>query len=100
MSKARVTPLKMTTVPRLELQAAVLSAKVSKVLIKELPYENIRNYFWTDSKIVLSYIKNETRRFHMFVANRIQKIRESSDADQWNYIPTDENPADFASRGL
>ncbi|VDI68331.1 Hypothetical predicted protein [Mytilus galloprovincialis] len=31
--------------------------------------------FYTDSKVVLGYISNETRRFFIYVANRVEKIR-------------------------
>ncbi|XP_006821277.1 uncharacterized protein LOC102807809 [Saccoglossus kowalevskii] len=93
LGKARVTPLKPVTVPRLELQAAVTSIKVSNFLNKELDYENIENFYWTDSKVVLGYIGNDARRFHIYVANRIQRIKDASVAEQWHYIPSAENPA-------
>ena len=99
LAKARVTPLKPITIPRLELTAAVVSAKVSKFLDKELDYEDLQHYFWTDSKIVLGYIHNEARRFHIFVANRVQQIHDMTDVSNWRYVPTDRNPADVASRG-
>ncbi|XP_070548117.1 uncharacterized protein [Ptychodera flava] len=100
MGKSRVAPLKPVTIPRLELQAALVSVQVSNFLNKELDYETIENFFWTDSKIVLDYLNNDARRFHIFVANRIQRIKESSQPEQWHYISTKENPADHASRGL
>ncbi|XP_064647104.1 uncharacterized protein LOC135499961 [Lineus longissimus] len=100
MAKARVAPLKPVTIPRLELQAAVVSVKICALLNHELANSGLKNIFWTDSKVVLGYIKNEARRFHIFVANRIQRIHESSSPDQWRYVSTNENPADFASRGL
>lgn len=56
--------------------------------------------FFTDSRIVLGYIHNQTRRFHTYVANRVQRIRQHSDPEQWNYISTEDNPADVGSRGV
>ncbi|XP_077393414.1 uncharacterized protein LOC144030741 [Festucalex cinctus] len=100
VGKSRVSPLKVTTVPRLELAAAVVSVKMSHMLKEELGYAVTEEFFWTDSKVVLGYIKNEARRFHTFVANRVQKIHLSSSPEQWRHIPTSENPADHASRGL
>ena len=100
MGKARVTPLKPVTIPRLELTAALLSVKVSTMLREELEFDNLTDVFYTDSQVVLGYIKNDARRFHVFVANRVQQIRESSTPDQWRYIATKENPADESSRGL
>ena len=53
-----------------------------------------------DSQVVLGYIRNDARRFHVFVANRVQQIRDSSSPSQWQYVRTEENPADEASRGV
>ncbi|KAI0222624.1 hypothetical protein LSAT2_026115, partial [Lamellibrachia satsuma] len=75
MGKSRVGPSRFVTIPRLELTAAVLSVKVGNFLQKELDYEAITHYYWTDSKVVLGYINNESRRFNIFVANRVQQIR-------------------------
>ena len=100
MGKARVTPLKPVMIPRLELMAALLSVRVSASLREELEYDQITEVFYTDSQVVLGYIKNDARRFHVFVANRVQQIRENSTPDQWKYIETKENPADESSRGL
>lgn len=69
MAKARVAPTKITTIPRLELTAAVV--QTSDFLRKELEIDNLHEYFWTDSKVVHGYINNNARRFHVFVANRI-----------------------------
>ena len=100
LGKARVTPLKPVTIPRLELTAALVSVKVSQTLQEELEYDQVDEFFWTDSKVVLGYINNEARRFHTFVANRVQQIRDHTSLEQWLYIDTKNNPADDASRGL
>ncbi|CAG2243206.1 unnamed protein product [Mytilus edulis] len=99
MGKARVTPRRLLTIPRLELSTAIVSIRISQLLKQELQYENITEWFWTDSNIVLGYIANDNRRFHIFVANRVQQIREHSSPTQWKYVDTKENPADVASRG-
>ena len=98
--KSRVTPLKPVTVPRLELQAAVTSFKVSQWLHQELDLEDVQEFFWSDSKVALGYIGNETQRFHIFVANRVQLIQEATSAEQWGYVDSKANPPDDASRGL
>ena len=100
MGKARVSPLKSVTIPRLELTAALVSVKVSNLLHQDLNYEGIADIFWTDSKVVLGYINNDAKRFHIFVANRVQQIRECTNPNQWRYIESKENQADEASRGL
>ena len=50
--------------------------------------------------MVLGYIANESRRFYILVANRMQQIQDHTSPDQWHYVDTKLNPADHASRGL
>lgn len=100
MAKARVTPTSFTNIQRLELAAAVVSTKVSVMLKSELDMKIDEEFFWTDSQVVLGYINNEVHRFHIFVANRVQLIRNNTVPSQWHYVETSENPADHASRGL
>ena len=76
------------------------SVRISQQLQRELEYTIDQEYFWTDSKVVLGYIANESRRFHVFVANRVQEIQENTSVDQWKYVESKQNPADEASRGL
>ncbi|XP_067933081.1 uncharacterized protein [Watersipora subatra] len=97
--KARVSPMKSVTVPRMELQAAVIATRQSILLRKELKMPIDRECFWTDSRIVLGYLSNDTKRFHMYVANRVQEIKETTTSEQWAYVCSKDNPADTASRG-
>lgn len=100
LGKARVAPLKNVTIPRMELTAAVLAVRVDRLLKAELQLELENSLFWTDSTTVLRYIKNETKRFHTFVVNRVSAIREATSVSQWRYVDTKRNPADKASRGV
>jgi hypothetical protein len=100
MAKSRVTPLKQVSIPRLELNAAVVFVKISTILQNELNYDKVEEIYWTDSQTVLGYISNDARRFHVFVANRVQQIRDHTTPDQWKYVESKLNPADGASRGL
>ena len=103
IGKSCVTPLKFVSIPWLELTAAVLSVKISKLLNQELQINeasDIKETFWTDSKVVLNYTGNESKRFKVFVANRIQMIRDNTRKDMWRYVKSSDNPADSASRGL
>ena len=60
--------------------------------------------YWTLSHssptVVLGYINNESRRFYVYVNNHLQRIRQSSHPSQWRYVPTEDNPADHASRSV
>ncbi|XP_067314466.1 uncharacterized protein [Pseudorasbora parva] len=100
MGKARVAPTKLTTIPRLELSSAVTSVRNGDVIRRELEVENLQEYYWTDSMVVIGYVNNDAKRFHTFVANRIQRIKSSTHPEQWRHVSSENNPADHASRGL
>ena len=100
MGKARLAPMKPVTIPRLELAAAVVAVRMHNSIMTELQPKTDNVTFWTDSTSVLWYIKNEQKRFHTYVANRVAIIHELSNVAQWKHIPTEHNPADYASRGL
>lgn len=63
LSKSRVAPLKHVTIPRLELTAALLAARVDKMLRAEIQFPLLNSVFWTDSTSVLKYINNEENAF-------------------------------------
>ena len=98
--KSRTSPLRKITIPRLELQAAVLSVRISELILREIQIDFSKIYYWTDSEVVLKYILNEEKRFTVYVGNRVAEIREKTKIDQWRYCPSELNPSDDASRGL
>jgi hypothetical protein len=103
MSKTRLVPLSksmITTIPRIELNAAKLAVTLQQTIKKELDIKVDEEYFWIDSEIVLHYINNETKRFKRFVHNRISYIRTHTNVESWNYVNTKNNIADVASRGM
>ena len=51
-----------------------------------MQYEDLEEYYWTDSQVVLGYLKNTHKRFKVFVANRVQQIRKHTEVSQWNYV--------------
>ena len=67
---------------------------------KELNLGNIAEKFWTDSRVVLAYIRSNTKRFKLFVANGVQKIQEHSHVNQWNNVKDKDNSANDALREL
>lgn len=100
VSKAKLAPIKATTIPRLELTAAVEAVKLDCMLRNELEITLMESIFWTDSTIVLWYLANEDKRFQTFVANRVARILDSTSSFQWRHVNTMNNPADDCSRGL
>ncbi|XP_068749322.1 uncharacterized protein [Montipora capricornis] len=82
MGKARLAPVKPTTIPRLELTAATVSVQVGKMIRREQDVPIDSETFWTDSTAVLKYLRDDTV------------------PTQWRYVNSKCNPADDASRAL
>ncbi|CAB3241720.1 unnamed protein product [Arctia plantaginis] len=101
-SKSRVAPLsKVLTIPQLELNGALLLAqlanRVSKVLNFRFPYSVV---LYSDSQIVLAWIENGRAKGNTYVNNRVQQILGLTEKFSWHYVRTNQNPADFISRGV
>ncbi|XP_052565835.1 uncharacterized protein LOC120412439 [Culex pipiens pallens] len=98
-SKSRVAPLKVQTIPRLELCGATLVAQLFKVLQEALDI-SLSAHFWTDSTCVLSWLDAIPTTWATFVANRVSKIQTITEGHQWKHVPGVQNPADLISRGI
>nr|AAQ09229.1 polyprotein [Antheraea mylitta] len=96
--KARVSPAKPVTIPRLELQAALLGARLARTVTEEIDLQVTDRYFWSDSSTVLQWLKADPRRFKPFVAHRLAEIKDLSKPHEWRWVPTRDNPADIATR--
>lgn len=94
LGKAKLEPVKETTIPRLELCAAVLAVEIAETVVSsiDLPMDFVT--FYSDSKVVLGYSNNEQIRLYVYVSNRVQGMRQATSLHQWKYIPSELNPAD------
>ena len=102
-SKGRVAPLKQKdenlSLPKLELTAALCAARLQDYIIKNMNVKIEKVYLWSDSKISLWWITGSQKKLKPFVENRVQEIRKLTEAKEWNYCPSKENPADLLTRG-
>ena len=100
MSKSRLAPIKTITVPRLELNGALIAARLYQFLIHELDLAITKAWFWTDSTLVLQYLYNTKHRFKIYTANRVTEILDITDSENFRHVPGKLNPADMLSRGV
>lgn len=100
LGKAKLSPQPEPTIPRLELCGAVLAVEMADLILEELDHKPDAVTFYCDSKVVLGYIFNDSKRFYECVHNRVQRIRQTTSPQQWRYVPTDQNPADLATRSV
>ncbi|XP_044755112.1 uncharacterized protein LOC123314064 [Coccinella septempunctata] len=97
-AKAKVAPKKALTIPRLELQAAVIGARLAETIKREHRMEVDQTTYWTDSSTVVHWVRNDMRRYTPFVAHRLGEIAELTQKEEWRWLPTDHNVADDATR--
>ncbi|XP_072930770.1 uncharacterized protein [Epargyreus clarus] len=99
MAKAKVAPLKLLTIPRLELQAALIGARMANTIVREHScWKPKRVIYWSDSRTVLQWIRNETKKYTPFVSHRLAEIAELTHTEDWRWVPTTLNVADDATR--
>ncbi len=97
--KTRVAPLKRISIPRMELQAAVIGVRLAAKVQAHLDLEVKQRRFFTDSSAVLGMFKGNMSLYREFVATRVAEVKSKSLVEEWSWIPTDSNMADLGTRG-
>ena len=97
LGKCRIAPIKQLSIPRLELQAALYSVRLRKLIIQEHDLPNNGVTHWTDSFTVLQWLNSADKKQNVFVANR---AAENSTIDEWKHIRGELNPSDTGTRGI
>ena len=99
MGNSKVAPRAATTIPRLELCAVLIAALAAYESLKELGDIRLDGvFFYTDSAVVLGYLRNQTRCFSKYVTRRVEAIHRLTGGKDWNFVATEKNPADIATR--
>ncbi|UYV80932.1 hypothetical protein LAZ67_19002211 [Cordylochernes scorpioides] len=96
-SKVRLAPMKSITIPRLELMAMVLGARLANAIQAALK-RKCETTLWSDSTTALSWINKEIE-WRVFVRNRVREIQATTNLNDWRFVPSQLNPADLLSRG-
>jgi Pao retrotransposon peptidase/Protein of unknown function (DUF1759)/PHD-finger len=98
MGKTKVAPVKTLSIPRLELEAAKIGARLAQTIQSLHSFPIKRRFFLSDSRCVLSWIHSESFKFTPFVSHRVSEILGLSTPDEWFYVPSAENVADDATK--
>ena len=95
-----MSPLKekSLSIPRSELQAAVLGAGIKLNIIVQVDFQIDNITLYSDLKVTLNCISNSSRKFLPFVMNRLNEIRINTEIKQWKYIPGNLTRAEMCTR--
>ncbi|GBN96457.1 hypothetical protein AVEN_86468-1 [Araneus ventricosus] len=96
-TNSRVAPLKTISIPRLELLACCIGARLANSVRNPLDLPDMKITIWTDSSVVLWWIR-EQGEWSVFVTNRVREIKTLSQQQSWRHVPGNVNPADVLSR--
>ena len=99
--KGRIKPLTNQSVPRLELLGAVLLTRLMKTVREYMrEFELGENEMYSDSTVILCWIKGEAKNWTNFVCRRVEEIHASTKITQWGYVESKLNKSDFPTRGI
>ena len=100
IGKCRVAPMRHHSIPRLELQAAVMAVRLKEQIFKEHEMKISSCSFWSDSTTLLQWIHSSHRKQQVFVANRVAEILDTTDVSQWKHVSGINILADIGTRAI
>ncbi|XP_062534396.1 uncharacterized protein LOC134203562 [Armigeres subalbatus] len=97
-AKTKVAPLRTLSIPRLELQAAMMGSRLLQSICAACTVNIKQRFLWTDSATVLAWLRSDSRRYHQFVSFRVGEILSLTSVTEWHYVPSKLNVADDATK--
>ena len=97
-AKTKVAPMKGITIPRFELIACLIGARLARKVSLALDIKDV--VLWCDNTPVLGWLRRPPSTYKSFVQHRVGDILDLFDVTHFRYVPTDETPADLGTRGL
>jgi len=104
MSKAKVAPIKIKTkteiteMPRLEMLASLIAARLTKTIVELHKEVELEVFCWSDSEIVLNWLKNDNIKLPRFAVSPVEEVLELTTAANWKYVDSKNNAADIATK--
>ena len=97
-AKTRVAPIKKLTMPKIEMQAAVIAVRLGETIKQNSIWTFSKVYHIIDSMCTLATLRNDTSALRQFMGNRVTEALETTTVDQWYHVKSDDNIADLGTR--
>ncbi|XP_071948926.1 uncharacterized protein [Antedon mediterranea] len=99
-ARARLTPLKQSSIPMKELQAILLLSRLMLTVKNALRFDIVYSKIWTDSMTAISWLRGQSKSFRSYVAYRVGEITSEFDPiKDIAFVQSDQHTIDIVSRG-
>ena len=99
-AKTKVAPLETSLAATTRTVCCRPADQTSIYHLREFGIDQNPRSFMSDSTTTLAWIQGHPSRWKTYVANRVSEIQRTLPDAHWNHVPSQDNPADCASRGL
>lgn len=101
VARAKVAPIKGLTVPKMELTAILLSARLLNHVYTAFHGEVnvLSTHVWSDSKVALNWV-HSVKVLPVYVRNRVDQVHSLIPGATFHYVSTADNPSDLVTRGI